>query len=185
MRTTNSRGVTLLELLVAIAILAIVSAIAAPSLRDFLMAQRVAAIGTEILTDFQFARSEAVSRSSFIRVYFRVAADGSSSCYSIYARQSAECDCRQGVGNACSAQPQNFEIKTVSIPFSTTGVKVTSSPAATLYKPGAEFGMEAAPMTILVSDGGTHKLNIVVSPNIRRPTICAPTGSTLSGFKPC
>lgn len=177
---------TMIELLVGIAIVAIIAAIGVPSLRNWLMAQRVAAIGTEVLTDFQLARSEAISRNIQTVVSFRSGAGFT--CYTINTVVSvaqATCNCTLGAGSACTgAANGNVEIKTVTIP-SSTGVSVTSSPATLQYLPNAQFGNSNANLTVLISDGGSKRLNVVGSAYVRRPTICTPAGYTMNGFKPC
>lgn len=61
-------GFTLVELMVTIAVLAIVLAIAIPSFQDFLRRNRVAAEANNIVSAFAYARSEAVKRAQRITV---------------------------------------------------------------------------------------------------------------------
>lgn len=175
----------MLELLIGVAILAIVVAIGVPSLRSWMMAQRVAAIGTEVLTDFQLTRSEAISRNIQTVMSFRTGTGFT--CYTINTVVSvaqATCNCALGAGSACTgAANGNVEIKTVTIP-SSTGVAITSS-GVLQYLPNAQFGNSNTNLTVLISDGGSKRLNVVGSPFVRRPTICTPAGYTMNGFKPC
>jgi prepilin-type N-terminal cleavage/methylation domain-containing protein len=57
-----ARGFTLIELIVVVALLAIVSSIAAPGLRSFASGQRVKALSFDLTADLLFARSEALKR---------------------------------------------------------------------------------------------------------------------------
>lgn len=59
---TRTRGFTLLELLVTIAIAAILTAVAAPGLRALVQANRAAAQANEFLSALSLARSEAITR---------------------------------------------------------------------------------------------------------------------------
>ena len=52
----------MIELMVVVALVAIVLSLAAPSFKTFLMKKRVEGAMSELSTDLQFARSEAVSR---------------------------------------------------------------------------------------------------------------------------
>lgn len=61
-------GFTALELLVTIAVAAIVVAFAAPALASFLTANRVAAETNALVSAFSLARSEAVTRSSAVSI---------------------------------------------------------------------------------------------------------------------
>ena len=64
------RGFTLIELMVVVALAAIVLSLAAPSFTGFLAKKRVEGVMTELATDLQYARSEAVSRNAPVRITF-------------------------------------------------------------------------------------------------------------------
>lgn len=68
------RGVTLIEMLTVIALLAIVAALAAPGLNAFLVGQRVKAVTYDLTADLLLARSEALKRGADVSV--TPAADG-------------------------------------------------------------------------------------------------------------
>lgn len=54
-------GFTLIEFLVVIAVLALLASMAAPSFTDQMARRRLQGAGTELATDLQFARAQAVS----------------------------------------------------------------------------------------------------------------------------
>lgn len=56
------RGVTMMELMVTLSIAAILLTIAAPSMRDFIIDNRVAGASNQLMASFAFARSEAIRR---------------------------------------------------------------------------------------------------------------------------
>jgi type IV fimbrial biogenesis protein FimT len=62
------RGLTLVELLAVLALVAIVTGMAAPSLTRFTAAQRVKALSYDLTTDLLFARSEALKRNAVVTV---------------------------------------------------------------------------------------------------------------------
>lgn len=72
----GQRGFTLIELMVTIAVLAIVVTMAAPSFTTMINNNRSAALGEELATALNFARSEAVRRGS--RVSICASGDGAS-----------------------------------------------------------------------------------------------------------
>lgn len=59
-------GVTLIELIVTVAVLAILLSLAAPTFRDLLAAQRIRAAAHSLVSDLVLARSEAVKRGASV-----------------------------------------------------------------------------------------------------------------------
>jgi len=58
----NNAGFTLLEVMVAVTVLAILLGVGVPGFRDFVRNSRMTAATNDIVTDFSIARSEAVKR---------------------------------------------------------------------------------------------------------------------------
>lgn len=65
---SRSTGFTLVELMIVIAILAIISAVAIPSFRDVIQGNQRVSCADQLAGVLQYARSEAVRRHSPIRV---------------------------------------------------------------------------------------------------------------------
>ena len=192
-RRPTDRGFTLVELLIAVAVVAIIVTIAAPSFRDMILMQRLRAINAQVVTDMQFARSEAVSRGTLVRVSFQTPT-ASMSCYTIYTSPSPtnaasqQCNCLLAVGSACPAG--SAEIRTVQAP---TNLSVT-----VFVPPMQVFDFAFDPVTggivTIPSDevsepldrfvinayiDGARKLNTVIN-RAGRPLVCRPAGSTMS-----
>lgn len=123
------RGFTVIELMVVVALVAVILALAAPSMYDYLVRQRVAGINAELVTDLELARSEAIARNADVYVTFRVD-DDSMTCYTIHTLANfGRCDCRKPIGTACLKSDGTpyvgaHEIKTVQVPRSTNAVLV-------------------------------------------------------------
>lgn len=66
-------GFTMIELMVTVAVMAIILALAAPNFRDFIINNRLTAQINDLVADISFARSEAASRGA--RVTLCVSAD--------------------------------------------------------------------------------------------------------------
>jgi len=62
------RGFTLVELMVTVAVLAILLGVAAPSLVDLLRQNRITSVANEVLGLVQYGRSEAIKRASEINL---------------------------------------------------------------------------------------------------------------------
>lgn len=109
-----ARGFTLIELGLVAAVTAVLIVIAAPSLADFIRLQRLKGVNAQLVTDLQFARSQALARRQYVAVEFH--SNETLTCYTIYAPASKTdfCDCRSGAGAACPAGLD--EIRTVVVP---------------------------------------------------------------------
>lgn len=179
----SARGLTLVELLVAVAIVAIALGLGVPSLRDWMIAQRVSAVATELATDVRYARSEALTGNTGAGIVFNNAGNG---CYTVYRTVSNRggCDCTRPAGAVCDA-PRWTEVKTLILP---SGGEVSIFLAGAIreaYGAGSKLQDEGAGLEVEVRGGGTRQLKIQTTNGLHHPTACKPAGSTISGFKPC
>jgi type IV fimbrial biogenesis protein FimT len=113
-----ARGFTLTELLIVIAVAAVLLTVGVPGFRDFILMQRLKGVNAQLVTDLQFARSEAAARNQWARVAFRTS--DTMTCYAIYTTatqaDNSRCDCLLGAGAACSGT--QVEVRTVQVPRS-------------------------------------------------------------------
>ena len=176
----------MIELLVVVAICAVLLGLGIPSLRSWIVSQRVISTTGEIVTDLRFARSDAVSSNSTVVVMFNNTAGNG--CYTVFRSPLPDvpepyCDCSSGAGSACTAAPQHKELKTFALP---TGSDVSIiGPAHELYKPGSMLVKESAGIEIRVTAGAGKELKIITTNDLPHPSICVPSGSKITGYKPC
>jgi prepilin-type N-terminal cleavage/methylation domain-containing protein len=183
-KPSPSRGLTLIELMVVVVLVGILLALVAPSVRGMISAQRVRSINAELLTDLQFARSEAARRNRDVFIRFRSA----SSCYTLYAAEVAgSCDCRNTPGvDVCTGGPE--EIKTVKL-SAADGVAFSASNVSgqqtlrferghgTILPDGIFDPAASAPrFGVLVTGVPRGQLRTEVNMS-GRPTVCSPDGS--------
>lgn len=76
MNISKTRGFTIVELMIVVAIIAILATLAAPSFRELLKNNQVAAQNNELVSLINLARSEAVRRSGLVEVDLEGSADG-------------------------------------------------------------------------------------------------------------
>jgi len=69
-----TRGFTILELVIGVAIAAILTMVAAPSLRDLANEMRLRSMSSQVVSDLNFARLEAVKRNARVLVCAKAAA---------------------------------------------------------------------------------------------------------------
>jgi type IV fimbrial biogenesis protein FimT len=187
-RGGGRRGFTLIELMVVVAVVGVILTLAVPSFLDYLLAQRLRGVHAQLVTDMQFARSEAVSRNTLLRVNIR--SNDALTCYTLYTSRfnSRRCDCTLGAGSACTAG-ETVEVKTESVPRSrrVTFQIPEGQPNAFAFDPitGGLISIPqdnpSAPLdSVAVSTAidTARTLQVVVS-RTGRPTVCAPTGSTM------
>lgn len=66
MRNNNETGFTLIELMITVVIFAVIAAVAMPSFRQMILNNQSQALGEELMTALQLARSEAIKRAKYV-----------------------------------------------------------------------------------------------------------------------
>jgi type IV fimbrial biogenesis protein FimT len=166
------------ELCVVVALIAILAAVAAPSMRDIVDRHRLESAASQLATDVQFTRTEAVARNENLRISVHALSDGS--CYVIHTGAANQCDCQSAattVPATCSGGAQ--EIKTV---------RLMGAQGITLQ---GVASMQFVPVHGTVTPTGTlhvqgpkgraidHVVNVM-----GKLRSCSP-GSTVPGYKVC
>lgn len=185
---SDQTGLTLIELMVVVALIAIVIGLVAPSFKRMIESQRVQSINSQLVTDLQLARSEAVSRGAPVRITF--GSDSSKTCYTLYtynlSSTNLKCNCLLDV--PCAAGVGLMEIHTTRVDVA-GGVSVVPNGGPNEFA----FDAVAGAVFFLPADRGTPapapypiKTSIDVSRSMvttvgltGRPTVCAPTGSKM------
>lgn len=180
------RGLTLVELMIALAIVGLLLTLAAPSFYNYILMQRLKGVSQQLVTDLQFARSEAASRNEFVRVRFSESA--TQTCYAIFTGPADNsCSCL----NATPCPAGSNEIKTVRLP-SNQRVLVTavSIPRMMRFEPAnGAMATPAVDLTGLPAQAFVIDVFIDASRRLRteiqrsgRPSVCVPAGSTMQGL---
>jgi len=200
-------GVTIIEMMVVVVVLAIILSLAVPSLRELLARQRVKGINAELVTDLQYARSEAVSRNREVYVTFRMddkVGEPPMTCYTVHTLGTVgDCDCRKPMGSSCldNAGLPNanmVELKTVQVLRSTTVTfQAPASPANdvgfsrnrgltfwsghAVGSPNYVTAWADFPVDVQSSISGQLRTSIHIT---GRPQVCSPDGS-INGVPTC
>jgi type IV fimbrial biogenesis protein FimT len=141
------RGFTMLEMLVVLVLVAVLAALAAPSFTEQVARRRLEGVATDLSTDLQFARSQAVSNRADVTVLTR------------------------NSGTEYALQSGGTDFKAVSLPV---GLTLTNGVTVTFQQ---LRGDAASAQQIDVSSArtsATMRLNVGV---MGRVSICSPSGS--------
>jgi type IV fimbrial biogenesis protein FimT len=189
----SQRAFTLVELMITVAIVAIILAVAAPSFRDYLLTQRLRGIQAQLVTDLQYARSEAVSRGNLVAVRFQ--SGSGMTCYIVNTRTSLaapSCDCTAAAGSRCSDASQTAEVRTVQVPSDlsvTVGLDATQVRDFITLDPRTG-GIRPDPSDLGEYDTNGFRVNTFIDSSRKIVTIlniagnvssCTPAGSPLGG----
>lgn len=163
MRRRPRHGLTLLETMVALAIVALLMSLALPSFGSMMSRHRLKAAAEQMAMDLAELRMLATQRNRTLHV--SVAA-GPQWCYALAVAQG--CDCRV---------PQGCQLKTV---------RAKDHPGVTLLE-GQELHIDPRPGpsggSALLQGSDGARLRVGLSP-LGRPRVCAPAAA-VPGFAAC
>lgn len=175
------RGLTLVELMVAVAIVVVLAAIAVPSMQQYVARQRVEGVAQQLVTDLRWLRTLRGQRDETVGILF--GGNTAVTCYVIFALRSdrgASCDCTKTT-DVCPRTMGLIEQKTVRLERS-AGVTVASTPAS-LYVGRYDLPIGGVTLNAEVSSplGGTVR---VTTNAALLPALCSVSGSE-SSLKAC
>jgi type IV fimbrial biogenesis protein FimT len=169
---TKHNGFTLLELMIVVAIIGIVSSIAAPSFSDMIETNRLKSVTQSLQDDVQFTRTEAIKKSqNIILVITKTSSTAGDWCYGLSTK--ATCNCT--VTNTVAANYCEIKIVT-GAGFNTTSVSASTAIAF-------DFRRGTIPTAVEVSFSTAHYQASNFVSEVGRAVICTPTALT-SGLIP-
>jgi type IV fimbrial biogenesis protein FimT len=160
----TNRGITLLEVMVVIAIIGIIVAIAVPSYQDMIEVKRLQQAAEALKSDMQFARAEAIKRSSDLRLTISSA----TWCYGIDDGNTA---CACGTAGDCAIKAvdgRQFQ-----------GISIDGDNSVTFSFRRGTANAAGSTLSSL-----NYNARVVVG-NVGRVRICAPGGAGLPGYPAC
>ncbi len=177
------KGLTLIELLVAIAVLAILISQAGPALAHLLDNARLLAAAHRLTADLQLARSEALQRGIDVSLIFRDDADPW--CYGFTITQA--CDCAPATGHSdCTLETADGARIRVTDAATFPRIQL----AAVNFSNDLRVTFNAARGTagaghVTLESGTGRRLQLVVS-TLGRIRLCVPDDSLATGgYPPC
>ena len=172
----RQRGITAIEACIVLAVTAIVATTAAPGMQDLIDNRRLDGAATQLATDIQFIRTEAVARNQPLRLSFHATPGGS--CYVIHSGAADQCNCAVAGPAQCSGDAR--EIKTVTVP-SAERVTLQANVGSMLFDPLHGTSSPTGTLRLLGSRGRAvhHVINIM-----GRARSCSPQGLVV-GYRAC
>ena len=171
----RQHGLSLLEMAIVVAILAIVGATAVPSFTALVDARRLDSAATRLAADIQFVRGEAIARNQSLRLSVRAGLDAT--CWIVHTGSAGDCSCA-ATGTVCAGE--TLAIKSVVLP-SAERVDVAGNVASIVFDP--LHGTSTPTGTLRVTDARGRAVHHVVNV-LGRVRSCTPDGA-IPGYLTC
>jgi type IV fimbrial biogenesis protein FimT len=178
-RTAIPHGFTLIELMVTIAVLAILLGIAVPSFNDVALGSKLGSYANNLVASTNVARSEAIKRNT--TVVLCVSANGTSCAATGGWEQGWIAACKTTDNIACDGSGSNWLVFQRQ-PAASSGFKITANPALTTLDFTAS-GVDTTPATLTICRAtptvGTQQRQVQISAT-GRASVAKTTSSTCS-----
>jgi type IV fimbrial biogenesis protein FimT len=170
MRRTLSHGFTFIELMLTLAVIAVLTVSATPSLLELLDRLRLRGAAENLRGDLLLARAEALRLNVPVSVSFRI--DATDWCYALSS--AGPCDCLHGDNCAVAGAPAHAAS---AARFPRIGLSTNLRQLTATFQP-ARGTVNAGTVTLTA---GTQAVDIVLS-TLGRIRLCS---DQLGGYPPC
>jgi prepilin-type N-terminal cleavage/methylation domain-containing protein len=178
------QAMTLVELLISLAIVAVLIAVAVPSMYEFIMRKKVEGAADELMIDLRYARSLVAKNNQNTVIKF--GKTQTDYCYVVYHRQSLlDCDCTSSPVCSSLGASSATELKTVRLPISSRVTLAPTGDSRASLQFNTPSGMPTAgttlDITIKAPSGGEVR---VTTAQTGRPQLCSVSGHN-SAYPAC
>jgi type IV fimbrial biogenesis protein FimT len=174
---STQRGITLVELAVVLALIAIIVGIALPSYAAAIERQRLRGVADELEFDTRWARGAAQAAGRPLRL--TVQSNAAATCYVVHSGDRDDCDCLSGAGTtSCQGGAQAF--KTVYLP-SSAPIHLKTNNRSMQFEPRRGVVTPTASIEVVTRHGDSIRKIVAITGRVRS---CSPSGS-VSGVPAC
>lgn len=179
-------GVTVVELMVTLAIVAVLAAIAVPSMAALIARKRLEGLAQELMTDLRFLKSYQIHNRPATGTGIGFSSDSNRLCYMLFVHgDTADCDCGKPADLVCgssTAPGRPVALRQVDIPRS-TGIRITTD--TNMLTLGDYNGMPIFQRTLRVSLANDAAGEIVVSTNGNGIAMMCSVSGAFGAIKSC
>lgn len=176
MRTHSQKGFTLVELMVTIAVAAILTMLAAPSFNSMIDKYRAKRAADTISAFLVNTKTEAIKRNTPVRAVFQSADSGATWCVGMTT--AGTCDCT--AANACQIDGADRLVRGTDF----KGIVLTSPADGEMFSFTPQRGTASSGNAQVQSSGGLQ-VRVVVT-GMGRIRLCSPSGSgNVGGYPVC
>ena len=181
-RTPPARraGMTLVELMVAVSVLAVGTSIAIPRITAIRDQLSLEAAAQELVHQLNLTRSEAIKRNRELALQFSGAGPTTTWCYGLRVDDGVACDCTEtDVTAADACQIDGVLRVTRSTDYPSVSLATNLTGARTEFEPRQGLANVAGTNRLVLKG---DELRVIVS-TLGRVKICTQTG--MPGYEPC
>ena len=171
---TRACGFTLVELVIVIAVIGIVVTAAMPSFAAFADTRRLDGIASQLASDLQFARTEAVLRHQGVRVSF----SRDAGCYIVHTGSAGQCRCSASGTTQCDDGAEALKTTVVD---DAQRVELQANVGSIRFDP--LHGTASPSATVRLSNAQGRAVHQVVN-LMGRVRSCSPQG-LVAGYRAC
>ena len=170
------RGLTLVELMVTMAIIAVTLGAALPTFTQARDRRHLEGAAAQLATDIHHARGLAVARRAAVRFSVQQTANGS--CYVVHTGNAGACACTSDGGSQCSANAQALH----TVGFAATGpVRMSLNSRSMLFDPDRGTVTPTGTFSLELQGGQAIRQIVNIMGRVRA---CSPTGA-MPGYAAC